>query len=147
MAVTQTGAPSAPPTAPEVERGKGPMTEAERQEVLRMHQQGLSAREIARRLGRSPSTISRILREAGVAVARPGAAPARKMVTPLRRPPARRAAAPAAVPGVSRQEFRGLEQRVARIERSLARLAGMVPTRPAARAKETRARPSRRRTA
>ena len=97
-----------------------PMTEAERAEVQRLQQQGLGVREIARRFGRAPSTISRILREAGARPRR--AAPARAA-----RAPARARAARGRVTGeVSRQEMRSLEQRIAKIENSLNRMAAII---------------------
>lgn len=117
-----------------------PVTPEEREEVFRLQQQGMGVREIARRFNRAPSTISRILRGGARAAAgrRAGAAAVK---APARARQAGRAAgrqgagargagrAGMAAGAVSRQELRMLEQRIARIESSLARMGSMIQPR------------------
>lgn len=98
------------------------MSTAERDEARRLQQQGMGVREIARRFGRAPSTISRILREGRGTTRRGGAARAG-----ARRQPARttRGRTTAQTGTISRQELRTLEQRISKIESSLSRMANM----------------------
>ncbi|MBI4495090.1 MAG: helix-turn-helix domain-containing protein [Chloroflexi bacterium] len=114
------------------------MTETERADVQRMAQQGLGVREIARRFGRAPSTISRILRDLGGPGGRAAARPTRRAPARATRPTTTTTArARAATPmgaGISRQELRSLEQRITRIESNLSRMASVFqPTRGGAR--------------
>lgn len=111
------------------------VSDEERQQMVRMRDEGLGVREIARRLNRAPSTVSRTLRAIAPAAGPAPARPARAAVAPAEKPSARRGAprtlvAPRRGP-VTRQELRGLERRVDRIERSLTRLAKLLapPTR------------------
>lgn len=88
------------------------MTQDERQEAFRAYNNGLGVREIARRLGRAPSTISRLLREGEEKLVSNRS----KGISQQRKQPRRGST-------VSRSEFRALEGRVARIETILSRIA------------------------
>lgn len=100
-----------------------PMSEADRHEAWRLHKEGLGVREIARRFGRAPSTISRILRRPVPKVNAPRQ-PARAVASQTKAARAGTAMRARAMSGsFSRQELRSLEQRISRIESSLARVA------------------------
>lgn len=109
-----------------------PMTTEEREEVLRLQGQGMGVREIARKFGRAPSTISRTLRAARE--------PAPKTNGKARQTAGRRFRNQA----VSRAELRALQRAVAELERRITRMAAaLVSVAHRSAAKPTRSRAGR----